>query len=697
MKRTTKQQPSTPPITFLSGAFNLSNWKVPYFSTIMTLGDAARHLHLTAELPGAESVSWKVEELYQRDIDWVRVERQILPYLNNVEQPQFFSSIIIALLPYDNDKRELLTEFNSFTSGSYQWDPPLLEDSDTRFEKNLSIGPISFRFWEDWKTTSDSGFQHGELCWNTRQIYGVAIDGQHRLAAIKSRARTESASTIDTRVPVVLLVFAEELGFKTPKPTNQIEVLRRLFIDLNKHSKQVSRARQVLLDDRDPIAVCVRQLVANELSADLSDLHSSPPHIPLSLVDWHSEQARFDSGPYVTTILGLDWIISKVLESKPVYDFTEYRQIATQISKIEANLDVDLADAGERIRQLQKLEQGPFSYNDEELNQIKRQFGEIWSSPICNILTKLAPYNDLIATRNASSSLSLDFQHWYQLRLRAEADKYSGNAQNEYREFLDRVSNRGDNSITESQLKQHQENIEVLKRDNLAFNVAFQRALIYAFLEFAKVDFTHIAELSDYAPDDEEIDFEVDFEEDAYFEEEGDVDLHQGNKERDISVKLHNRSQIFVEAMNTLISEWPEFLDVEATFSYPGPVGDVMEDPFWLGTLFNVEGRIDFTQGASGRAKELLFAIAAMYLYDLETDPDRESDFNLFWDNCHASEGAPMLCRRVKRSINRYSDSKGQTSAAYRILRFKDGFCTPQRALEQSRIRLEFLWNKLGL
>src|SRR5690606_14325219 len=106
----------------------------------------------------------------------------------------------------------------------------------------------------------------------------------------------------NSRVPVILLLFDERVGFAAPEERPTVELLRGLFIDLNKNAQTVSRARQILLDDRDPHAVCVRRLVGSQLREDLNELGGSEPRLPLALVDWHREQAKFDDGPYLSTV-----------------------------------------------------------------------------------------------------------------------------------------------------------------------------------------------------------------------------------------------------------------------------------------------------------------------------------------------------------------------------------------------------------
>ena len=312
----------------------------------MTLRQANQSLSLVSEFPGAESLAWRVEELYQRDIDWGRVQRQIVPYLQDQSQPQFFNSLTVALLPiFDGQVR------NSFEGTN--WAPPPLLGED-KFDLVKIRGPFKLGYWGSWQSSEEPGAKLGQIRWNTSQVFGIAIDGQHRLAAIKeyAKAKDKDASLDKTQIPVILLVLDEELGYYSPKGKPIVDVLRKLFIDLNKHAVRVSRSRQILLDDKDPHALCVRALVGRQVMEGDGDLRQSPPRLPLSLVDWHSDSARFDKGPYLATILGLDWIVTTVLGSPPTKDYTDYTAIGRQLRAFKNELGVPLTNAFERLTEL---------------------------------------------------------------------------------------------------------------------------------------------------------------------------------------------------------------------------------------------------------------------------------------------------------------------------------------------------------
>jgi hypothetical protein len=696
-RRAVEDVPATSHFDFLYGTFGLSKWKIAYFATTVTMREAANDLHLTAEIPGAEGIQWHIDELYQRNIDWPRVEGGIVPYLRNPEVPQFFNSVTIALLPFDSETGELVPEFGE----NHSWAPPELFNPD-RFKKISNVGPIAFGHWESWKSPDDQEFRSGQLRWNTRQVFGVAIDGQHRLAAIKMVTEGAPSGRFDTtRVPVIFLLFDERVGFSAPDRYETVSLLRALFIDLNKHAKTVNRARQILLDDRDPHAIAVRCVVGNQLTEHLDELTESPPRLPLSLVDWHTEQAKFDAGPYITTILGLDWLVSRVLDTRPIGDYTDYSAIKRQIGRLQERLGIDLGPAFGRVEELENVKMSPFVYSDEDLELIGASFAQVWGRPLCRLLTEFLPYGTLKNKRLHDNSLSLEFQRWYELFERMRDDPYEGKATQEYRQYLGRLAARPDHPVSEAALKAALSGSEALKLGNLAFNVVFQRALVDALLEYVKIGPAAVDELAYLEEEEEYPDFgDEDLAEEELEEVEALGDMGELAGEETLAApetrvdQLANqyglRADEFVRAMNRFAERVPDVLDIN--FAFKG--SDGADRFFWLGTLRKAEGGIDFTQGASNRAKDLLFIVAAMCLFDDRTEPSADSDFDEFWDLCVEGDG-PAVCRAVGRAIKRFA--KNEASAAGRILKSRDEDFDENSARDEAYYRMAQVWQALEL
>src|SRR5688500_18586434 len=89
----------TPPVVYLKGEFALWRYKIPYLSVVVPLKFAAEKFSLLVDIPEAERMEWSLEELFQRDIDWRRIDEELVKYLQNENQPQFFNALAIALLP----------------------------------------------------------------------------------------------------------------------------------------------------------------------------------------------------------------------------------------------------------------------------------------------------------------------------------------------------------------------------------------------------------------------------------------------------------------------------------------------------------------------------------------------------------------------------------------------------------------------
>ena len=350
---------STSEFDFLSGCFNMSDWHTPYFTINMTLQEAADSLMLVSEYPGVESLEWDLEELYQRDVNWKRVERKIYPYLENKDKPQFFNSLTVVLLPKNGNTIE-----ESY-SDSVDWKAP---EFTSAYAKTQKVGPINFAYFENWDNVKDTGSRAGRIKWNKRNTFSVALDGQHRLAAIKKyvEQNQQSSKLDETRIPVILLIFDERLGYKRNYDYSLTQIMRNMFIDLNKTAVTVTRTRNIILDDNDPFSVCVRGMVSEKLGNGYETFSYTPPKIPLNLVDWHSDLAKFEDGPYVTTILGLEWIVRRLLGVKPITDFMNYKEVASQIKALQRSLKIDLSDSLTRLEDAESIDLRPFYYRKDE-------------------------------------------------------------------------------------------------------------------------------------------------------------------------------------------------------------------------------------------------------------------------------------------------------------------------------------------
>jgi hypothetical protein len=469
------------------------------------------------------------------------------------------------------------------------------------------------------------------------------------------------------------------VGFRAPKDQKLIELMRTLFITLNKHSKAVSRPRQLLLDDKDPNSLCVRALVGERIADGTKEFDTG--QLPLSLVDWHSEQAKFDKGPYITTILGLDWIAENTLLTKTIKDYAAYGAVSKQLRAISLALGLNLHRPGsptfDRFKEIEAQAVEPFSYSgswshdehDGELGQIVEAFRATWAKGLVEVLTGFSPYASLIALRKQERSLSSEFTNWYYLLQRKEQGERAGE---EYTNFVNRLKNRKEKPINKTKFETHLGSIEALKEDNLAFKVAFQRALIGAFLEFVTIEG---ADVPEYETEDD------DGEDDQDEESVPGVASKAGSE----GALCTKRAKQFVRGLNKLVGVVPEFLDVKGT------MGD--SNFLWHGSLYNRSAdAIDFTLGASRRARDIIFIAAALALCNELNDDAIRGGFDAFWGALEDSDVG--IHKKILKVVdNRFATEKG---AGGRIV-LEQGTYDREEARGEARIRVSWLWDSLGM
>ena len=671
----------TPVFPFLHGYFNKDGWKVSYFSMTMNPVTAADVFVLASEIPEPdEGTGWALEELFQRDIDWKRIEQGLVPYLRDADKPTFFGPLTIAVLPYNPITNGILDSFSDWDG----WTPP---EPVGGVQKTIQIGPLTFGWFADWENMTDSAAVQGVVQWDQRQLMPVAIDGQHRLAAYKmmNDKPLDRAVLTNHRIPVNFLIFEPEVGFEKPEGNthSDLSILRTLFIDLNKHAVEVSRARQILLDDNEPQARCVREILSQRLANDVQSLTHTKPTMPLSLVDWHGDTAKFDSGPAITTVLSLDWIVDKIFGRARVTDYMNHSKIRTEIKTFESKLKIELPEAHALLNSCENDER-VFTYPEETLRKITKAFGENWVPSLVRIFAEFHPYTDLITDRQNGGSLSAKFSEWVFLKSR-KGEK----AKAELQEWLQRELMSG--GWTEEQFENELNDIQDRKSDEnvrLAFAVVFQRAIIMAWLKY--IEFT-VADLARIEPAEEIIDLDDDPDEEI-------ITLDEDPREDLSTFENHAvRTDEFIEILNKLVSDWPQFLNLNSAIQSV----ESEDARFWSGSLLKPDdGTIDFTEGAGTRAGQLLFLLIAMTIWDKKYDPQEGTPFEDFWDLVDVvanNDPGEQGFIRVMRGIIKSCIKETSPGLATRITNNAGKEYDQETVIKEIEERLKFIWGKLNL
>lgn len=493
-KPKSKTQPAgtfTDYLTVQFGEFNVSKHRVPYMTSNLTFRQVAEWLSLVTDDPKYARQDWNLDELFQRDIDYARVKKMVNQYLNpSIERWQFFNSITVVLIPDDEKKDKFIAP--TITDKAYE-------------EHQLSIGPILITAErENHEITT-----FGTLCWNRDQVAAVAIDGQHRLAAIKQFVDLHKKDkSSESSVSVIFIVIDEKLGFSNLTKDDRLKVMRSLFIDLNKHAVPVSRIRNLLLDDNDPLSRCVRGLISPQLQYASADRKDAPlgikvgqhgefdARLPLVMVDWHGDsKSKIDTGPYIASLLSLDWTVQALLETKGVLrrkivpssinpdEEDPYKNYVNQLGSWNVWNDPNLALKA-RLKEAEAGQRG-FNLTAEDAEALSLEFQQLWGRPITRLLTSLPGYNDVLKIRIAKKSLCPQFSQWYQAKSLVDSNKSSSVKQLHQERFQRVLEELQAHGINLSDYEECLSAIEEIKKDKILFFLVGQRAIIRCMAELA--------------------------------------------------------------------------------------------------------------------------------------------------------------------------------------------------------------------
>ncbi len=170
-----------------------------------------------------------LDKAIQRSLDESRVKKDIVEYLKR--QPnRFFSAIVVAAL-----------------KGNPRFYPVKITD-DPQFTILRNDSRLSETF--------------GVLEFDGTQKY-YALDGQHRLSAIKTLLNQNISSSDDIpenfeddEISVIVVVPSKEDSSET-----FMQKYRRLFSNLNRYAKPMDQATNIIMDEDDTFAILTRRLI----------------------------------------------------------------------------------------------------------------------------------------------------------------------------------------------------------------------------------------------------------------------------------------------------------------------------------------------------------------------------------------------------------------------------------------------------
>ena len=256
-------------------------------------------ISLISEIKGSER--WPVRDLFQREVDNDRISMQngLLDYLKDQEKVKFFNPITLTPLPMEPNGDSVVSQM-----------PKVVERSETKDGNEWHVLERPEFHQVRWVKGNP---QYAELEWYDTRVKLVAIDGQHRLSALKRFWRDQDSDAkhgfLNWNIPVVVVTFRASAGRQ--EPPSVLEVVRNIFVYINSEARPVGRSREILLSDESVNAVCTQELVQLSHTNDqLSKGERKVERLPLMAYDWRGEEEEKKRSHSPTSLKGIEEIFN---------------------------------------------------------------------------------------------------------------------------------------------------------------------------------------------------------------------------------------------------------------------------------------------------------------------------------------------------------------------------------------------------
>ena len=201
----------------------MGRWQ--YYTVKMSMRELADNVKFASDIYDDRTL----DDAIQRVLNESRVKKDLVTYLIR-QKDRFFSSVVVAAL-----------------HGNPKWYPVTMEDDER------------FSLFRDDTRLNDT---FGVLSFDGTQDY-YALDGQHRLAAIKALVDPNSdvspdapSGFKDEEISVIVVVQSE-----MDTDEEFLKRYRRLFGNLNRYAKPTDPVTNIIMDEDDAFAILTRRLI----------------------------------------------------------------------------------------------------------------------------------------------------------------------------------------------------------------------------------------------------------------------------------------------------------------------------------------------------------------------------------------------------------------------------------------------------
>lgn len=339
------------------------NIEIFYLQTSLDMRQVEQ-IKLLGEIKGSKK--WKVTELFQRKIDYNRVDGRggLIEYFLDDFKIKFFNPITMVILPFNDNNIDRNID-------------KLVREKDAAFGESRGVSFEKQNYFKLFMEDSDSN--GGVLQINPDQCEIVALDGQHRLAALKSiytDKKFENTEVTKWKIPVIFIVC--DLIDIHRGNRNYIQVLRNIFTYINMEAKTINESRAILLNDESFLSICVQEIIEKIHDSDnIADSYND--YIPLYLVDWQGDEQNVSKLPIMNNIEFKNILASYIIGND---DFKKKGKLWERLNLEDSDLDFDFV-------KIKKISQ-------RDSSEIRKQFNKDLRDSILTFLTSLKPIRSTI-------------------------------------------------------------------------------------------------------------------------------------------------------------------------------------------------------------------------------------------------------------------------------------------------------------
>ena len=265
--------------------------------TTMKLKEVSEKIQFADELPANETVSLRLQRARQ-----VERSESIVRYLQFQTQKRFFGSIIVAAIDTSEQGKT-----------GFTWQP--LEITPEALAQNPML--------EMAKGMDESKFEKIGMLGLSSDVHFYALDGQHRLGAIKDIDRRENAGEYisnSERLAILndevsVLFIQQDLPYDADGKLEFAKRYKSLFSNLNRYAKPTNQATNILMDQSDGFALLtIRMLEEFSLFKYNNEPIDGAGHF--SKIRLFSGKNVTENDPYFTSLITLYTCTINLLNSE---------------------------------------------------------------------------------------------------------------------------------------------------------------------------------------------------------------------------------------------------------------------------------------------------------------------------------------------------------------------------------------------